>query len=163
MEKISTLPKWTIQFLSWMQVWSIQKMSNLGWMSLSPTWIIYLKTRTALRVFSWPTVTRMPLGLCLIFWLKQKSLYLGQSWLSSWLNSLSKAMTVLRNSTTSMSSIKILRLILAMPSYLSFKQPTPSLKVSGLWLALLRAISSTQETLNLTKLPASLMRRTLLA
>ena len=41
-------------------------------------------------------------------------------------------MTVLRNSTTSMSSIKILRLILVMPSYLSFKQPTPSLKVSGL-------------------------------
>ena len=33
-----------------------------------------------------------------------------------------------------MSSIKILRLILVMPSCLSFKQPTPSLKVSGLWI-----------------------------
>ena len=163
MGKISTLPKWTIQFLSWMQVWSIQKMSNLGWMSLSPTWIIYLKTRTALRVFSWPMVTRMPLGPCLIFWRKRKSLYSGPSWPLSWLNSLSKAMTVWRNSTTSMSSIRILRLILGMPSSLSFKQPTPSLKVSGLWLALLRVISSTQETLNLTKLPASRTRQTLLA
>ena len=45
---------------------------------------------------------------------------------------LSKAMTVLRNLTTSMSSIKIQRLILVMPLYLSFKLPTPSLKVSGL-------------------------------
>ena len=163
MGKISTLPKWTIRFLSWMQVWSIQKMSNLGWMSLSQTWTIYLKTRTALRVFSWPMVTRMPLGPCLIFWPKPKFLYSGQSWPLSWLNSLSKAMTVWRNSTTSMSSIKILRLILAMPSSLSFKQPTRFLKVSGLWLALLRAISSIQETLNLTKLPASHTRQTLLA
>ncbi len=96
-------------------------------------------------------------SLCLYLWRKRKSLY-STEFTIELLNFVKSNDSVKKfNTLTSRSEFEI---DFGDANVSLLKQTHSSLKVSGL-ICTLRVISSTQETLNLTKLPASCGRQTL--
>ncbi len=131
--KISTLPKRTIRFLSWMQVWSIQKMSNLGWMSHPQHDVIYENKDRIAGVFLTHGHADA-IGALPIFWLKQSPCISGTE------------LTIEQTLVKSNDSVKKFNDFHVIDqnseigffgdAVVSFFQTThSSLKVSGLWLA----------------------------